>query len=209
LQWFSSSSDLSSLGGQWGIKVCAFLVCSVEVYSAAASILGLACQQDLVTVVVPALYIAVGCMCLSLILESLDQMLKFLVFIVFLWWFLRYTHKMFNEMLMRKWKPNWSNFDCCFGFVYILLCFYINSESLAWFWRPLAFQYLCDLGRVRSETRWICLRYRLSSFEEFWLGLIHSPSGRLLWCFSMTDQTCHGLPNVVWGWRYINLFLHF
>jgi hypothetical protein len=65
--------------------VCAFLVCSVEVYSAAASILGLACQQDLVTVVVPALCIAVGCMCPGLILESLDQMLKFLVFIVFLW----------------------------------------------------------------------------------------------------------------------------
>jgi hypothetical protein len=46
--------------------VCAFLVCSVEVYSAAASILGLACQQDLVTVVVPGLCVAVGCVCPSL-----------------------------------------------------------------------------------------------------------------------------------------------
>jgi hypothetical protein len=65
--------------------VCAFLVCSVEVYSAAASILGLACQQDLVTVVVPALCIAVGYVCISFIFELLDQRLKFLIFIVFSW----------------------------------------------------------------------------------------------------------------------------
>jgi 1,4-dihydroxy-2-naphthoate octaprenyltransferase len=65
--------------------VCAFLVCSVEVYSAAASILGLACQQDLVTVVVPALCIAVGYVYTGFILEPLDQRLKFLVFIVFSW----------------------------------------------------------------------------------------------------------------------------
>jgi 1,4-dihydroxy-2-naphthoate octaprenyltransferase len=52
--------------------VCAFLVCSVEVYSAAASILGLACQQDLVTVVVPALCIAVGYVYTGFILEPLD-----------------------------------------------------------------------------------------------------------------------------------------
>jgi hypothetical protein len=65
--------------------VCAFLVCSVEVYSAAASILGLACKQDLVTVVVPALCIAVGYVCTGFILEPLDQRLKFLVFIVFSW----------------------------------------------------------------------------------------------------------------------------
>jgi hypothetical protein len=57
--------------------VCAFLVWNVEVYSAAASVLGLACQQDLVTVVV-TLCVAVGCVCPGLILEPLDQMLKIL-----------------------------------------------------------------------------------------------------------------------------------
>jgi hypothetical protein len=58
--------------------VCAFLVWNVEVYSAAASVLGLACQQDLVTVVVPALCVVVGCVCPDLVIEPLDQMLKIL-----------------------------------------------------------------------------------------------------------------------------------
>jgi hypothetical protein len=49
--------------------VCAFLVCSVEIYSAAASVLGLACQQDPVTVVVPGLCVAVGCVCSSFVLK--------------------------------------------------------------------------------------------------------------------------------------------
>jgi hypothetical protein len=65
-----------------------------------------------------------------------------------------------------------------------IFVFHCDFRLLTWFRRPIAFRYLCGLGRVRRETHWINLGY----MPSFWWGILvssHSPpSGRLLWSFT-------------------------
>jgi hypothetical protein len=86
-----------------------------------------------------------GCSCWSectgIILELLDQKARiFLVLIILTRWFLEHARKVFDEMPMKTWIDVWSDFGCRLALVCILLSFRIDSESLARFRGPLAFQ---------------------------------------------------------------------
>jgi hypothetical protein len=74
LQRFSSSTDLSSLGGSEGSKCMPFWFAVLRFTLPPLQF----CQQDPVTVVVPARCVAVGCVCPGLVLDPSDQRLEFL-----------------------------------------------------------------------------------------------------------------------------------